>query len=127
MMTEPTPPHRRSPMEHERDAPDLVDQVAQVLCETDRNYFSRHIPGFPSRKWKSPGGAVYDTSPLCGGTLERQRTKARAVIALVLEEAARAAEATMANSVSCFEHASNSAPRQAVKTAIRALIPKGDA
>ena len=63
---------------------ELIERVAQQLCETDRNYRTFHMPGFPSRKWKSPGGAVYDTHPLSEDAAERQKEKARAVVDLMM-------------------------------------------
>jgi hypothetical protein len=64
-MTDPTPPHRRSPFEHERDAaPDLVERVERIILDA----------------------AIASFAPDHDGSFRKQ---ARAVVALVLEEAVR--------------------------------------
>lgn len=64
-----------------------IEAVARVLCRSNPNYRTWHMPGDAPRQWKSPGGAVYYTSKLPPESAEVLRNDARAALAAADEVA----------------------------------------
>lgn len=63
--------------------PEMIEAAAVHLCRTHPNYSQWHMPGDEPRKWRSSGGAVYDTNELTPGSANVLRNCVRIALEAV--------------------------------------------
>lgn len=64
---------------------DMIERVARAIFYKRTDLEQWHWPTDPPRKWRSPGGALYDSNPIPNGTADRTRDQARAAVEAMRE------------------------------------------
>jgi hypothetical protein len=64
---------------------DMIERVAREIFYKRTDLEQWHWPTDPPRKWRAPGGALYDSNSIPKGTADRTRDQARAAIEAMRE------------------------------------------